>query len=151
MRQSTQSWCTWMILRDGMGREVEGGYRMGSICTPMADSCQCMAKTTTILFSNQPLMKINQLIKKNWYLSILVIFFHKYVCACSITLNYINTFLKYPQVIFQMNIYLKGLSSSGHKKIYIINYKHLPKYILSGKSTYWQISVVEYSHLSFKT
>ena len=34
---------------DGMGREVEGGFRMGNICTPMADSCQCMAKTTTIL------------------------------------------------------------------------------------------------------
>ena len=36
-------------LRDGMGREVEGGFRMGNTRTPMADSCQCMAKTTTIL------------------------------------------------------------------------------------------------------
>ena len=26
-----------------------GGFRMGDICTPMADSCQGMAKTTTIL------------------------------------------------------------------------------------------------------
>ena len=25
------------------------GFRMGNTCTPMADSCQCMAKTTTIL------------------------------------------------------------------------------------------------------
>ena len=25
-----------------------GGARMGNICTPMADSCQCMAKTTKI-------------------------------------------------------------------------------------------------------
>ena len=32
-----------------MGREVGGGFRMGSTCTPMTDSCQCMAKTTTIL------------------------------------------------------------------------------------------------------
>ena len=31
------------------GREVGGGFRMGNTCTPMADSCQCMAKTTTIL------------------------------------------------------------------------------------------------------
>ena len=30
--------------RDGMGREVGGGFRMGNTCTPMADSCQCMAK-----------------------------------------------------------------------------------------------------------
>ena len=38
-----------MTLRDGMGKEVGGGFRMGNMCTPMADSCQCMAKTTTIL------------------------------------------------------------------------------------------------------
>ena len=34
---------------DGMGREVGGGFRMGKTCTLMADSNQCMAKTTTIL------------------------------------------------------------------------------------------------------
>ena len=34
---------------DPEGREVGGGFRMGNTCTPMADSCQCMAKTTTIL------------------------------------------------------------------------------------------------------
>ena len=34
--------------RDGMEREVRG-LRMGNICKPMADSYQCMAKTTTIL------------------------------------------------------------------------------------------------------
>ena len=37
-----------MTLRDGMGREVGGRFRMGNICTPMADSCKCMAKTATI-------------------------------------------------------------------------------------------------------
>ena len=26
------------------GREAGGGFRMGNTCTPMADSCQCMAK-----------------------------------------------------------------------------------------------------------
>ena len=31
------------------GEEVGGGFRMGDTCTPMANSCQCMAKTTTIL------------------------------------------------------------------------------------------------------
>jgi len=31
--------------REGSGR----GFRIGNTCTPMADSCQCMAKTTTIL------------------------------------------------------------------------------------------------------
>ena len=36
-------------LRDGMGREVGGGFRMGDTCTPMVDSGQCMAKITTIL------------------------------------------------------------------------------------------------------
>ena len=40
---------TEMTLRDGMGKEVGGGFGMGNTCTPMADSCQCMAKTATIL------------------------------------------------------------------------------------------------------
>ena len=44
-----QGWCTGMTLRGGMGREVEGGFRMGNTCTPMADSCECMVKTITIL------------------------------------------------------------------------------------------------------
>ena len=25
--------------RDGMGREVKGGFRIGNTCTPVADSC----------------------------------------------------------------------------------------------------------------
>ena len=42
MEQGTQSWCTGTTLRDGMGRKVGGGFRMGDTCTPMADSCQCI-------------------------------------------------------------------------------------------------------------
>ena len=49
MKQGTQSWCTGATLKDGMGRKVGKGFRMGDTCTAMADSCQCMAKTTTIL------------------------------------------------------------------------------------------------------
>ena len=39
----------WDDPEGGMGKEVGGRFRMGNTCTPMADSCQCMAKTTTIL------------------------------------------------------------------------------------------------------
>ena len=46
---SAQGWCTGITQRDGMGREVRGRMKMGNTCKPMADSCQCMAKTTTIL------------------------------------------------------------------------------------------------------
>jgi len=49
MRQGAQGWCTGITQRDGMGREVGGVFRMENTCTPMADSCQYMAKTTTIL------------------------------------------------------------------------------------------------------
>ena len=49
MRQSTQGWCTGMTQRDGMGRELGRGFTMGNTCKPMADSCECMAKPTTIL------------------------------------------------------------------------------------------------------
>ena len=34
-----QGWCTGMTQRDGMGREVGEGFRMGNTCTPVADSC----------------------------------------------------------------------------------------------------------------
>ena len=34
---------------NGMGREVGGVFEMGNTCKSMADSSQCMAKTTTIL------------------------------------------------------------------------------------------------------
>ena len=47
--QGAEVWCTGTTLRDGMRREEGGGFRMGDTCTPMADSCQCMAKTTTVL------------------------------------------------------------------------------------------------------
>ena len=47
-----QGWCTGKTQRDGLGREVGGGFRMGNTCKSMADSCQCMAKTTTIFLSN---------------------------------------------------------------------------------------------------
>ena len=37
----------------GMGRVVGGGFRMGNTCTPVADSCQCMAKPSNIVISLQ--------------------------------------------------------------------------------------------------
>jgi len=47
MKQGTQSWCNGTTQRDGMRREVRGGFGMGDTHTPMADSCPNMAKTTT--------------------------------------------------------------------------------------------------------
>ena len=44
MIQDARGWCTGMTQRDGMGREVQGGFRMGNTCTLVVDSCQCMAK-----------------------------------------------------------------------------------------------------------
>ena len=45
---SARAWCTGKTQRDGMEREVGGGFRMGNTCKPMADSCECKTKTTTI-------------------------------------------------------------------------------------------------------
>jgi len=49
MGQGVQGWFTGMTLRDGTGREVGGGLRMGNTCKRMADSCEWMAKSTTVL------------------------------------------------------------------------------------------------------
>ena len=46
---SAQAWCTGKTQRDQVEREVGGGIGMGNTCKSMADSCQCMTKTTTIL------------------------------------------------------------------------------------------------------
>ena len=46
---SAQGWCTGKTQRDGTGRKVGGGIGMVNTCKSMADSCQCMTKTTTIL------------------------------------------------------------------------------------------------------
>ena len=46
---SAQTWCTGKTQRDRVKREVGGGIRMGNTCKSMANSCQCMTKTTTIL------------------------------------------------------------------------------------------------------
>ena len=46
---SAWAWCTGKNQRNRVEREVGGGIGMGNTCKSMADSCQCMAKTTTIL------------------------------------------------------------------------------------------------------
>ena len=45
---SAWTWCTGKTQRDWVEREVGGGIGMGNTCIPMADSCQCMTKTTTV-------------------------------------------------------------------------------------------------------
>ena len=39
----------WDDPEGGDGEGGRRGFRMGNKCTPMADSCECMAKTTKIL------------------------------------------------------------------------------------------------------
>ena len=46
---SALAWCTGKTQRDRVEREVGGGIGMGNMCKSMADSCQCMAITNTIL------------------------------------------------------------------------------------------------------
>ena len=46
---SALAWCARKTQRDRVEREVGGGIGMGKTCKSMADSCQCMTKTTTIL------------------------------------------------------------------------------------------------------
>ena len=46
---SARAWCTGKTQRNQVVREVGGGIGMGNTCKSMADSCQCITKTTTIL------------------------------------------------------------------------------------------------------
>ena len=46
---SARGWYTGKTQRDWVERKVGGGIGMGNTCKSMADSCQCMTKTTPIL------------------------------------------------------------------------------------------------------
>ena len=46
---SAQGWCTGKTKRNQVEKEVGGGIGMENTWNSMADSCQCMTKTTTIL------------------------------------------------------------------------------------------------------
>ena len=46
---SARAWGTGKTQRERVEREVGGGIGMRNTCKSMADSCQCMTKTTTIL------------------------------------------------------------------------------------------------------
>ena len=46
---SARAWCTGKTQGNPVEREVGGGVGMGNTCNSMADSYQCMTKTTTIL------------------------------------------------------------------------------------------------------
>ena len=45
---SAWAWCTGKTQRDRVEREVRRGVGMGNTCNSTANSCQCMAKPTTI-------------------------------------------------------------------------------------------------------
>ena len=65
MRQGARGWCTGMTQRDGMGREVRGGFRMGNTCTPVADSCQVWQKP--LQYCKVKINKNEKKINKGWY------------------------------------------------------------------------------------
>ena len=46
---SAQAWCAGKTQWDPVERVVGGGIGLGNTCKSMADSCQCMTETTTIL------------------------------------------------------------------------------------------------------
>ena len=57
MIQGARGWCTGMIQKDGMGREVGGRFRMGNTCNPW--------QIHVNVWKNQyNIVKLNKLIKK---------------------------------------------------------------------------------------
>ena len=47
--QDPWGWCTGMTWRDGMGREVVGGFRMENMCMPGSRFMLMCGRTNTIL------------------------------------------------------------------------------------------------------
>ena len=85
---SAWTWCTRKTQRDRVEREVGGGIRMGNTCKSMANSCQCMTKTTEYYeVINLQLIKING---KNYKLNMGDFFFSDCSSIYSIHLNLSN-------------------------------------------------------------
>ena len=61
MKQDTQSQCSGTTESDRVGTEVGEVSGSGDTCIPVANSCQCKAKTITILQNNYPPIKINKI------------------------------------------------------------------------------------------
>ena len=61
--QDAWGWCMGTIQRDDMGWEVRGRFKIGNSWTPMADSCQCMAKPNSIVKQHKVKIK-NFFLKK---------------------------------------------------------------------------------------
>ena len=57
---SAWAWSTGKTQRDWVEREVGERIRMGNTCKSMTDSCQCMTKTTTVLWGNWPPINKNK-------------------------------------------------------------------------------------------
>ena len=76
--QEAWGWCTGMTQRDGMGRELGGGFRMGNTCTPVVDACWCMAKPIQYckVKKNNKIIKIIFKKKKRKFL----VYFFKIIC-----------------------------------------------------------------------
>ena len=65
MRQGTQGRCTWMTLRDGMGRKVEGGFKMGDTCTAMFIAALFLIAKT---WKQPRFPSADEWIRKLWYI-----------------------------------------------------------------------------------
>ena len=70
-------------ITNGKGREVGLGFRMGNMCTPVADSFQCMANQYNIVIS----LQLNKFILKNINSSVLSFLYNP-------TLTYIHDYWK---------------------------------------------------------
>ena len=81
--QDARGWYTGMTKRDGMGREVGGGFKMGNMCTPVMDSCWYMAKP--VQYCKVISLQLNKFILKNKIMHYLKLLF---VCSKCIQQKY---------------------------------------------------------------
>ena len=104
MGQGARGWRTGMTQRDGEG----AGFRMGNTCTPVTDSCQCMAKPIQYCKVNKQGKKK----KKKECLGLLTVFFF---LLCSQEREREKLTLLFP---FHCHIHSSGLAASYGSSIF---------------------------------
>ena len=141
MIQGARGWCTGMTQRDGMGREVGGRFRMGNTCTPMVDSCQCMAKpiqyckVKKINKSYVYIFKNKERVRPRWRIlnPLKQIFIKKSWKDCAVRGQFkLSTWCKIEKVRWwsQVHLFFNGMHHSGNGRHHI--YRKTVRSSLSG-------------------
>ena len=120
-----------MTQRHGMGRDMGGGFRMGNMCTPVADACWCMAKPIQyckvkiiIIIKCKKLKKIKYLLP---FSGLPFHFVGGFLCCSKpFKFNIVSFCFWFPFLLIIVFFFIAGLYSEKKVMIYLVFMRWIP-------------------------